>query len=1074
MTQAAPSRFDIPAQGVATALLAFSAQSGVEVLFASDDLDGNLANAVSGTLEPIEALNRLLQDTPFVARRSDAGKFIIARATALLGDVRGRLRLRDGSGAAGVVVNLAGTGRSVQTDAGGRFHFPAVPADEYVLITAMEGFRPLEITGARVSAGRTLILAPQWLEPHDDPTQMAPFVVAADSPETRRLTLAGQRRAIGNLDLGRTEDDVLPFIIHTRKEITRSGVIGLNEFLQRVVLESDAAGRPPEQDVNLNSFAVGSTNLKLRGYGSDETVVLVNGRRLPEVLNNVSGPAPPDVNFIPVSLVQQIEVLPASASALYGGNPVGGVINIVLRPEADATEVTTTYINALSGYDAPQTNLALQHGQSLLDGKLRLRLSASFSETLPPTESELNYRQKAAQRAGTPPDPIFRATPNVVSASGQPLFGPGTATYTSVAPDADGNGGLAAFAGRAGERSLGFFDSAGGLAASLNSLDSPYARKQRRATWFGSIAYDLFPWLELGVDGAHVRTTINRGYDVFTGDLLLAADSPFNPFGEPVYVTLNETAPRLGQNHSEARIEYTSLLTGALLRLPGSWQLSLDAQIARNLSRYRGLAGADLERWQQLVDGGRYNPLRDTQVHAPPAAFYDEVLIHHGSPSRFVKVGDYATLDASARILQPSLPLPTGVGALNLGADYRRNRLRGYRDERRYADGSLASPIEDWSGRTLERYSFFGEIQAPLLPQKHLPAGVRHLEGSVAVRYLASDQSNEVNVAPTFGLKVDFTGGFSLRGSLTTSNRMPTPVMSRRLEAPGQPGSGLNLVRIFDPVRAQSYDVQASEALDFTVNTEEAVTQTAGVVFQRGHTRRFRVSLDFVDTTKTNEILGLDAQPIVNLETLFPDRVVRAPLSPGDPLPAGVITTVHTGSVNASSRHSQSWTASVSYAHHDVLGGTLELRGRLLYFQRYTSRLFANTAKINQLDHPDGSVAGLMRYRANFGATWSTDHHAFGVEGQYFHSRKLPVVEWPAQGSSHIKPYWQFDAFVQTSLRRWLPWLTPKQDLVAQLRVNNVLNARFPHYTNEPSGTGIQPYGDWRRQTYSLSLTATF
>lgn len=1074
MTQAAPSRFDIPAQGVATALLAFSQQSGVEVLFASDELDGSHANAVSGSLESIEALNRLLRDTPFVARRSDSGKFVITRSPALLGAIRGRLRLADGSGAPGVVVSLGTTGRSVQTDAAGRFEFGGVPAADYVLAAAKEGFRPLQITGAGVGAGKTLILAPQVLEPHDDPTRLAPFVVAADSPETRRLTLAGQRRAIGNLDLGRTEDDVLPFIIHTRKEITRSGVIGLNEFLQRVVLESDAAGRPPEQDVNLNTFAVGSTNLKLRGYGSDETVVLVNGRRLPEVLNNVSGPAPPDVNFIPVSLVQQIEVLPASASALYGGNPVGGVINIVLRPEADATEVTTTYVNALAGYDAPQTNLALQHGQSLLDGKLRLRLSASLSQTLPPTESELSYRQAAAQRAGTPPDPIFRATPNVVSASGRPLFGPGTATYTSVAPGADGNGGLAAFAGREGERSLGFFDSAGGLAASLNSLDSPYARKQRRSTWFGSIAGDVFPWLELGIDGAHVRTTINRGYDVFTGDLLLVAGSPFNPFGEPVHVTLNETVPRLGQNHSEARIEYTSLLGGALLRLPGSWQLSLDAQVARNLSRYRGLAGADPERWQELVDSGRYNPLRDTQVRPPPDAFYDEVLIHHGAPGRFVKVGDYATLDAAARIIQPSLPLPTGVGALNLGTDYRRNRLRGYRDERRHADGSLAAPIEEWSGRTLERYSFFGEIQAPLLPQTLLPAGVRHLEGSVAVRYLASDQSNEVNVAPTFGLKVDFNGGLSLRGSVTTSNRMPTPVMSRRLEAPGQPGSGLNLVRVFDPVRAQSYDVQAIEAMDLTVDTEEAITQTAGVVFQRGSTRRFRASLDFVDTTKTNEILGLDAQPIVNLETLFPDRVIRAPLPPGDPSPVGVITTVRIGSVNASSRHSQNWTASVSYADHTVLGGTLELRGRLLYFQRYNSRLFANTAKVDQFDHPDGSISGLMRYRANFAATWSTDLQAFGLEGQYFHARKLPMVEWPAQGDTHIAPYWQFDAFVQTSLRRWLPWLTAKRDLVAQLRVNNVLNARFPHYANESSGTGIQPYGDWRRQTYSLSLTATF
>ncbi|MCC5023507.1 MAG: TonB-dependent receptor plug domain-containing protein [Candidatus Synoicihabitans palmerolidicus] len=77
-------------------------------------------------------------------------------------------------------------------------------------------------------------------------------------------------------------------------------------------------------------------------------MVLVNGRRLPEVLTSVgsqgasNGYQPPDVNFIPLSLVQQVQVLPASASALYSGNAVGGVIHILLRPDLTRrrTEIT--------------------------------------------------------------------------------------------------------------------------------------------------------------------------------------------------------------------------------------------------------------------------------------------------------------------------------------------------------------------------------------------------------------------------------------------------------------------------------------------------------------------------------------------------------------------------------------------------------------------------------------------------------------------------------------------------------------------------------------------------------------
>lgn len=1069
---AAPAgEFDIAPQDLASALLLFAQQAKVEVLFAADDVRGINTPGAQGRYEPERALALLLRDTTLLARKSDSGKFIVTAAPSAIGEIRGRMLTPAGAGVAGIHIRVAGIDAATATDARGRFRLTNVPPGEHRLLAAADGFRSLEITGIIVGPSRTVTLSPHTLEPAAELTRLEPYIVKANGQHSGRITLAGPRQATGNLDLARSENDALPFVVLGREEVIRSGVVDLNEFLQRAVLESDASVRPPEQDVNLSSFSVGSTNLKLRGYSSDETVVLVNGRRLPEVLTNLSGSAPPDVNFIPLGLVERIEVLPVSASALYSGNPVGGVINIVLRPDADATEVTATYTNALGRYDAPQSTIALQHGQSLLDGALRLRLSTSHTRIHPATEAELGYRQAAAGRLTVLPDRLYRATPNVRSADGSPLFGPGSASFASVAPGADGRGGLAAFAGRSGVRSLDFFDPPGGLAVSLNSLDSPYARRQQRTTWFGSIAYDVFPWLQLGVDGAHVRTTVNRGHDVLTGDLTLDAASPFNPFGQTVAITLNESTPQLGENYSEAQIEYTSVLAGALLRLPAEWLLSADIQAARNVSRYRGLAGVDSARWQQLVDAGRYNPLRDTQLHAPPAAFYEEALIYQGGPNRFVKVGDYQTLDAAARLIQPALPLPTGEATLNLGADYRQNRLAGFTDEKRYADGSLAQTPEEWTGRTLERYSFFGELQAPLVPRERLPYPMRSLEGSFAVRYVASALSNETNTAPTFGLRAEFTGGLILRGSVTTANRMPTPQMSRRLDLPSAPGSGLNLARIFDPRRNESYDVQADEAIDFLVGNEEAVTQTVGAVLQRGHIHRFRVALDFVDTTKANEILGLDPQAVLNLESAFPERVQRAPDVGGIP---GLVASVLTGPVNASERRSQNWTGSADYAWSQCFGGTFTLRGRLLWFQRYTTRLFAGDPRVNQLDRPDGSTPGLLRYRANFGATWSNRDWGFGLDGQYFHSRRLPVAEWPAQGGRDIKPYWQHDIHAHINLARWLPELLNRQELRAQVRINNLFDAAFPRYANDSSGAGVQPYGDWRRRTYSLSVSAAF
>jgi outer membrane receptor protein involved in Fe transport len=819
--------------------------------------------------------------------------------------------------------------------------------------------------------------------------------------------------------------------------------------------------------------------LNLRGYDADETVILLDGRRLPDVLLSARdlqrSTRAPDISFIPLSLVQQIEVLPASASAIASGNAVGGVINIVLRPVVNATEVDTTYTNALRRFDAPRSSVSLLHGQTLLGGALRMRLDASFTQTTPPTEAELGYIRARVQPTPAPGDPIDRATPNIRSANLSPLWGQGTPSVTSVAPGADGTGGLAAFAQRQGVRNLDLFDPPGGLVASPNSLNYPYGLREKRATCFGSAEYDVLPWLQLGLDGTYAHSVTSRGYDVFTADLALGAASPYNPFGKAVKVSLNETAPLLGPDYGEAILDSWSAVFGLLLKLPSEWRVALDSQYARNLARYRGLAGADPARWQQLTNQGIYNPLRDTQVYGPPPAFYDQVLIYNGERGRFSTLGDYGTLDSAVRITNQSLTLPTGQGVLNFGGDFQRATLADSTEERRYGDGSLASPLITWTGRTLEQYSVFEELQAPVLPSRWLPRWLHKVETDLALRYVASDASSYTNLAPTYGLKMDIAGGLSLRASLTTSDRYPTPYMSRQKSTSTGPGSGeVNQTWISDPVRHESYYVAAGDALNPQLLSEAAVTQTAGLIFQRGKEHRFRAALDFFDTRKVNEQVYLDAQTLLDLEPLFPGRVTRAPRAPGDTSAAGRVTSVVTGTVNLAWRRSQNWNISLDYAWTKCLGGTLGFYGRLVWFDRYDRQVLPDSPHVDELRQPDGSAPGLLRYRANFGADWSGRRYRFGVDGHYFHSNILPSAEWASQGSDRIKPCTLFDAYVQSDLTRWLPWKNPRFGLSGQVRVNNALATAFPKYANDPSGAGVQAYGDWRGRTYSLSLTATY
>jgi len=1076
--KAAPVEFDLPSQSAASSLLAFSSQAKIEVLFSFDELRNIQSVAVVGRYEPESALIHLLGNSGLVVKRNANGKFVVASAKPVTGTVKGHVRSATGEVPEGLRVTLLESRQSTRLDAQGNFQIERVPPGTYRVTLTGNRYQRLQVDQVKVEAGVVTELENTAVQKVDDLTRLDPYVVQGQAepprPFARSRDALPPRDAVGNLDIPRTENDALPYAIFDREQIIRSGVVGLNEFLKRSVLESDVTQVPE----NVKESISAGSNLKLRGFNDDETVILINGRRLPEILTNgESRHLGSDVNFIPLSLIQQVEVLPTSASALYSGNAVGGVINIVLRPNVEATEVTATYTNAVDNYDAPQSSVSLLHGQTLLGGKLRLRVNASFTESMPPAESELGYLQRLPKTLVPLDQPLYRATPNVRSEDGSALPG-GNSPVTSVALGATGNEGLAAFANRNGVRNFDLFDSGSGLATSLYSRNYAYGREQHRSAYFGSAVYDFFPWLQTGVDATYVRTTVNRGTDVFNADLVLKSTSPFNPFGKDVKVSLNDTAPLLGKNYSEADLELYSVVFGMLVKLPADWQVAFDAQYARNISKYRGLAQPDKDHWQQLVDDGAYNPLRDTQTSAPPAAFYDRALVYYGGKGKFVTLGDFDSIDAAVRVTNRKLVLPTGNAVVNFGGDYRRSHLNPFLQEYRFGDGSLAEEPVHWTGRTLQRYSGFGELQASLLPAKWLPRWLRKLETDVAVRYIAADSAAESNVAPTVAFRAEFPGGFSVRGSVTTSSRFPTPQMSLPQNSGGSTGGigSDTIVRIFDPRRDNDrYDVITREVVNTGLSTEDSVTQSAGAVWQRGKIHRFRLAVDFVDTRKVNELVPItEAQNVMSLENVFPDRVTRAAASPGDPFGVGRVTTLYTGILNLSSRHSQNWSTSFDYMWAGIFGGTFESYARWLYFQRYDRRLVPEAPLTDELDHPDSTASGqgLLKQRFNFGSSWSNSSIGFGVDGHYFSAHTLPMEDWVNQGSTQIKPYWQFDAFVQSDLGKWIPWKHSRYGLRGQLRVNNISGFDYPKYVNNDSG--VQPYGDWRGRTYSISVTATF
>ncbi|HEY0193924.1 MAG TPA: TonB-dependent receptor plug domain-containing protein [Kofleriaceae bacterium] len=74
------------------------------------------------------------------------------------------------------------------------------------------------------------------------------------------------------------------------------------------------------------------------GLGAARTLTLINGRRV--INSRIGADSSVDVNMIPVAMIERVEVIKDGASTRYGADAIGGVVNIVTRPQYDGIDVS--------------------------------------------------------------------------------------------------------------------------------------------------------------------------------------------------------------------------------------------------------------------------------------------------------------------------------------------------------------------------------------------------------------------------------------------------------------------------------------------------------------------------------------------------------------------------------------------------------------------------------------------------------------------------------------------------------------------------------------------------------------
>lgn len=148
----------------------------------------------------------------------------------------------------------------------------------------------------------------------------APAFPADEEPaELERVEVTGSR--IKRVQV----EGAAPVVTIAAVDMERSGHRSVGEFLQ----ELSAVG--PALNTNFNNGGDGSTRVSLRNLGPDRTLILVNGRRWVPVAGDTGVGGAIDLNSIPLSVIDRIEILKDGASAIYGADAVTGVINIITR-----------------------------------------------------------------------------------------------------------------------------------------------------------------------------------------------------------------------------------------------------------------------------------------------------------------------------------------------------------------------------------------------------------------------------------------------------------------------------------------------------------------------------------------------------------------------------------------------------------------------------------------------------------------------------------------------------------------------------------------------------------------------
>lgn len=642
-----------------------------------------------------------------------------------------------------------------------------------------------------------------------------------------------------------------PVQVITRDQIDRSGAKSISELLTSV----PASNTGSFNENAVASFTPGAAGVSLRGLGSQATLVLINGRRVAPFGFASSGQTTfVDVNSIPIDVVERVEILLDGASAIYGSDAMGGVLNVILRKDFSGFVAGGHYgISSRSDAQSKNVSLTLGKGSLASDG---FNVFANYSH-----EDQ---------------DPLKANERDMTRTSDFRRFGllDQRSSYA---------GNFYAPTGAAGGAFLGHL-------AGCTPLAEAGAATNGRCIYQGTDHQDIQAKTKADTLFIAGSANLGLGYELFSDWTFrrtkYEAESP--SYSSSTYFstgTLAQAFIPVAANHPDNPTGVDAGLRYRFMDVLHNTAVQSDTQRGVLGVRNRDLAGWDVE------SGFLYSHSR-TRV-STTGLLNDSVLVNEvldangvannsfrfGNPSlndpglmsrlypELRDVGTTTTMSLDVRGTREIFQLPAGGVQLALGAESRRERYKSIPDDLT-ASGALSVLGASSSEGSRTVNALYAELAIPVL---------KNLEASLAARYdRYSDFGSTTN--PKVGLKYKVLSNLALRATYAEGFR--APAITETTQSPSRGFyTGIRdpqTCPVPDPNNANcDLSLEAISGANPDLKPERSKSITAGLVFEP--VDNLSIALDYYTIKRRNEIASISPDYLLAHESEYPGYVVRNP-----------------------------------------------------------------------------------------------------------------------------------------------------------------------------------------------------